>query len=118
MRIGITGSTKTITKLPWFTLSNNSTTITCQYKNRFVIECVDSSGDESAEDGKIHWPVNSTYTIFTRFRNEHGTDNEIGLFSSRYYRNRDYDNTGIDGVYGSSAQKLASPSLIITTIAG
>ena len=90
------------------------------YRNRFVIECLDSApGDvaASAADGKIHWPVGDTNTIFTRFRNEHGENNVIGLFSGRYYRERDYDQTGVDGVSGSASKKLASPTLIITTTA-
>jgi len=98
----------------------NSTEINGQYRNRFVIECLDSApGDvvASAADGKIHWPVGDTNTIFTRFRNEHGTNNVVGLFSSRYYRNRDHDQNGVDGVASSASKKLASPTLIITTTA-
>ncbi len=98
----------------------NATTINGQYRNRFVIECLDSAPSDvaaSAAAGKIHWPVGDTNTIFTRFRNEHGENNVIGLFSGRYYRERDYDQTGVDGVASSASRKLASPSLIITTTA-
>jgi hypothetical protein len=98
----------------------NATTINGQYRNRFVIECLDSAPSDvaaSAAAGKIHWPVGDTNTIFTRFRNEHGESNVIGLFSGRYYRERDYDQTGVDDVANSASRKLASPSLIITTTA-
>ena len=98
----------------------NSTTINGHYRNRFVIECLDSAPSDvaaSAAAGKIHWPVGDTNTILTRFRNEHGENNVIGLFSGRYYREHDFDETGVDGVYRSSARKLASPTLTITTTA-
>jgi len=90
------------------------------YRNRFVIECLDSAPadvEASGSAGKIHWPVGDTYTILNRFRNEHGADHEIGLFSGRYYRERDYDNQGVDGVNYSASKKLTSPTLTITTTA-
>ena len=98
----------------------HATSINGQYRNRFVIECLDSAPSNvatSAAAGKIHWPVGDTNTIFTRFRNEHGENNVVGLFSGRYYRERDYDQTGVDGVASSASRKLASPTLIITTTA-
>ena len=73
-----------------------------------MLDSAPSDVAASAAAGKIHWPVGDTNTIFTRFRNEHGENNVIGLFSGRYYRERDYDQTGVDGVASSASRKLAS----------